>query len=321
MLAEALSELESLFGKGPCRGVNSLSCEWMYAKGRKCGLIFDPYNRRLKLSGISAEILSNTKAQVWLEGLGKYPEFYSKLIVYAKSGNEYEWQECGFHYEGGIPEYFGDGGDLWFWAAYGDASRKQNPLEEEHERIVELAMSKAPSAAKLPQSLSSRIGLPRDSAEISSVLGRVFNDYPIPLDEEFTRARLADGSHHFRLVFNENKELVALASAEIDSSNGCAELTDCVTLPPYRGKGLMAALLREIQRDLIHDIGIADLYTLARADEIGMNCTFSKLGWNFSGRLRNNCRMPTGWESMNIWCQKPYRGPGAALELNLKPSN
>ena len=48
---------------------------------------------------------------------------------------------------------------------------------------------------------------------------------------------------------------------------------------------------------------IHDLYTLARADEVGMNCVFAKLGYAYTGRLVNNCRMPNGWESMNIWCK------------------
>ena len=69
----------------------------------------------------------------------------------------------------------------------------------------------------------------------------------------------------------------------------------------------MAYILRQLERALVADFGITDLYTIARADEVGMNCVFSKLGWVYTGRLVNNCRMPNGWESMNIWC----RGDGA----------
>jgi hypothetical protein len=34
-----------------------------------------------------------------------------------------------------------------------------------------------------------------------------------------------------------------------------------------------------------------------------VNCAFAKLGYKYTGRLVNNCRMPTGWESMNVWCK------------------
>ena len=58
------------------------------------------------------------------------------------------------------------------------------------------------------------------------------------------------------------------------------------------------------ENDIADLYGITDLYTLARADEIGMNCVFRKLGYDFCGRLVNNCRMPNGWESMNVWCKQ-----------------
>ena len=98
--------------------------------------------------------------------------------------------------------------------------------------------------------------------------------------------------------------MVAAASAEIDHCNKNAEMTDCATRPSARGQGLMAYLLWMLENDLQELYNITDLYTIARADEVGMNCVFSKLGYIYDGRLVNNCRMPNGWESMNVWCRQ-----------------
>ena len=80
-------------------------------------------------------------------------------------------------------------------------------------------------------------------------------------------------------------------------------MTDCATRPDQRGGGHMAYLLHRLAQDVRKERGITDLYTLARADEVGMNCVFGKLGYVYTGRLVNNCRMPNGWESMNVWCK------------------
>jgi putative beta-lysine N-acetyltransferase len=105
--------------------------------------------------------------------------------------------------------------------------------------------------------------------------------------------------------------MAAVASAEIDGARRNAEMTDCATRPSERGRGLMVWILRALERDLAREEGIIDLYTLARADEVGMNCAFAKLGYDYTGRLVNNCRMPNGWESMNVWCRTASAADGA----------
>jgi hypothetical protein len=65
----------------------------------------------------------------------------------------------------------------------------------------------------------------------------------------------------------------------------------------------MSVILRNLERDLADEFGITDVYTIARANQAGMNCSFAKLGYTYTGRLVNNCRMPEGYESMNVWCR------------------
>ena len=42
-------------------------------------------------------------------------------------------------------------------------------------------------------------------------------------------------------------------------------------------------------------------YTIARAISPGMNITFAKAGYKFSGTLINNTNISGGIESMNVW--------------------
>jgi RimJ/RimL family protein N-acetyltransferase len=65
----------------------------------------------------------------------------------------------------------------------------------------------------------------------------------------------------------------------------------------------MIHLLHRLEDDMFGDFGIRDLYTLARADEVGMNRALARLGYAYTGRLVNDCRMPNGWESLNVWCK------------------
>jgi hypothetical protein len=40
---------------------------------------------------------------------------------------------------------------------------------------------------------------------------------------------------------------------------------------------------------------------MARARSFGMNMVFYQLGYEFNGRLVNNCDIHGGYEDMNIW--------------------
>ena len=98
-------------------------------------------------------------------------------------------------------------------------------------------------------------------------------------------------------------ESVAAASAEISVKNSNAEMTDCATIASAQGRGIMQHLLMELEKDLKKK-GIMTAYTLARAPSFGMNCAFFRLGYEFSGRLINNCDIFGHYEDMNIWVKR-----------------
>jgi putative beta-lysine N-acetyltransferase len=271
--------------------------------------VFDLYNRRVKIYGLVPADLEAPEVATLVGGLGEAPELYTKLTVYALPGDDEAWIKRMFLREGVILGYFPNHLHADLWASYADDARMEAPRDAEHDRIVALAAQKETKAPFLAEGYTSRVAVEADAFVLAELLRNTFEDYPAPLDAATLREAIANRRNHFRCVFDRHGEMVAAASAELDHGRSVAEMTDCATDPEHRGKGLMAYILWCLEKDIAERFDITDVYTLARADEPGMNCVFSKLGYHYTGRLVNNCRMPNGWESMNVWCR--VHEPGA----------
>jgi putative beta-lysine N-acetyltransferase len=288
------------------------ACRWPLDDGSERDLVFDPRNRRLKLYRIAADDLQGPALRFWKDGLDAATCPYTKLIVYGLPGDEMAWVRRGYVREGVILGYFADGHDAWIWSAFAPGGRDEAPRDDRHDEIVALAADKPTVEPPRPEGFRCRRAGVDDAEVISALLQEVFPRYPTPTDPAAVRARIEQVSNVYRLALDGDGNLAAAASAEIDHRRRSAELTDCATRPEHRGAGLMAWLLRQLEQDMEREFAITDLYTIARADEVGMNCVFSKLGWIYTGRLVNNCRMPGGWESMNLWCRHDDAGEEAA---------
>jgi len=182
-------------------------------------------------------------------------------------------------------------------------SSKKNKDKNTSESINK-NVSKENFEPQLPSDYSSEIATLDHVLPILNLLNKIFVDYPTPLTEEKIRSSILNKDNLFRIVRDENKKIIAVASGEMDHHRSVVEMTDCATLPEYRGKGLMYWILKKLEDDIRSLFQITDYYTLARASEAGMNCVFSKLGYSYRGLLEKNCRMPTGYESVNIWCKQ-----------------
>ncbi len=261
------------------------------------------HNRRIKLYDARAKDIRDPGFAIWRDGLLVCADLYTKLIVYARPGREMSWITAGYLREGSIAGFFSDGEDAEIWAAFGDDFRIEAPRDEQHDETVRIAAAKEIVRPTAAAGYTSRRAEPSHAATIADLMTTTFDEYPTPISTEIIHRQIASGSNLFRTMTNQDGKIVASASAEIDHERRVAEMTDCATRPDQRGAGHMACLLNDLAGDLETELGITDLYTLARADEIGMNCVFGKLGYSYTGRLVNNCRMPNGWESMNIWCR------------------
>ena len=98
----------------------------------------------------------------------------------------------------------------------------------------------------------------------------------------------------------EHGRIVSLSSAEMDREGRNVEMTDFATLPTHRGAGHAVHLLDRMEDDMPNrDIPTA--YTIARSMSPGMNITFAKLDYIYSGTLINNTDISGNIESMNVW--------------------
>ena len=97
-----------------------------------------------------------------------------------------------------------------------------------------------------------------------------------------------------------NKKLVALSSAEVDHDSRTVEMTDFATLPEFTGNSFASHLLERMEQDM-KTRAIRTAYTIARAISTGMNITFARAGYTYTGRLINNTNIAGNIESMNVW--------------------
>jgi beta-lysine N6-acetyltransferase len=128
---------------------------------------------------------------------------------------------------------------------------------------------------------------------------QVFASYPFPIhDDGYLQDTMRENVRYFGIW--DNDSLVALASAELDPRGENAEMTDFATRPDYRGRGLASHLLVEAEKAAAQQ-GIKTAYTIARAYSAGMNITFARNSYSFSGTLTHNTQISGTLESMNVW--------------------
>lgn len=233
---------------------------------------------------------------------------YSKLFAKVRVSRGPLLEQSGYRLEARIPGYFQGREDALFMSRFLSEERGIEGAAERHQEVLTAACAKAGQGADgLPDGpYSFRPCRPEDAEEVAGVYRRVFETYPFPIHQ-------ADYIHHtmathvrYYGVWCEG-ELVSLSSAEGDLAAGAAEMTDFATLPEHRRKGLGSFLLERMDRDA-PDRGIHLGYTIARAVSFGMNITFAKLGYRYTGRLVNNTNISGGMESMNVW-YKPLAVP------------
>lgn len=138
-----------------------------------------------------------------------------------------------------------------------------------------------------------------DIKEMIQLFSTVFLTYPSPVyDEEYLKETMNEKVLYKVAVHN--GKIIGVASADMDKENLNAEITDCATYPDYRGKGILSNIIYSLELNLKNK-GFITLYSLSRAINPGINIVLSKHGYEFSGRLINNCNICGSFEDMNIW--------------------
>jgi putative beta-lysine N-acetyltransferase len=201
-----------------------------------------------------------------------------------------------------VPGYFNGEEEVLFLALFTDPARAREENPAALDAVRDLALAKADGDQDTPALLEGfhlRPCTPKDAPAMSEIYREVFPIYPFPIhDPAYLRETMESHIDYFGV--ETGGELVALASAEMDTAHRNAEMTDFATLPAWRGNGLAAQLLAAMDEAMTWR-KIKTAYTISRAVSPGMNITFARRGYQYGGRLVNNTPITGGIESMNIW--------------------
>ncbi|MGG1660389.1 putative beta-lysine N-acetyltransferase [Brevibacillus sp. NRS-1366] len=260
-------------------------------------LVLDHQNSRVKLHQYD-----RTQIAQWAKRLRELAieSDATKLIVYGKKGDVPAWIKEGFSLEGTIDGFF-KGVTAYMLTVYLTEERATSSAPELEEEILALSLAKAAKGEEkaLPAGYVLREASEADAEELARLYGLVFATYPTPMDDPgYIRKTMLEGTIYF--VVESEDSIACAASAEVTERMGSAEMTDCATHPEHAGKGLLQPLFTALERRM-EEAGIYYLYTLTRAQSAGMNVTAAKMGYEYRGRLINNCTIFSGYEDMNIW--------------------
>ena len=224
---------------------------------------------------------------------------YSKIFAKIPAFQKDVFLAKGYHVEAVVPGFFRGEEKGFFLGKYFVDERGRETRSELVRDVLKQANNK--------QGLVSGLGAPDDTCrplfaddmdQAASLYREVFDSYPFPVhDPDYLRSTMDHIAYYGVWC---DGQIVALSSAEMDYASANAEMTDFATRPDFQGKGLASLLLSRMESDM-KDRQISTLYTIARAYSHGMNITFAKNGYTFSGTLTNNTQICGHLESMNVW--------------------
>lgn len=224
-----------------------------------------------------------------------------KIILPAPDKDRRALEEQGFICEGRVAGFL-NGTTGNFMVFYTNIKRSHSVTADREHVIRSEIMGRDRTGRGrlvLPPGFSCRESSPADLPALAGLYRQVFTSYPTPVGSVDYLTATAGKSAYYRLITWQGK-IVSAAAGEIDTTNNNVEMTNCATLPGFRGKGLMLYLLAELDQQFFR-MGIACRYTLARAGSYGMNLVFRRLNYRYGGTLTNNCHIAGGFENMNIW--------------------
>jgi putative beta-lysine N-acetyltransferase len=243
---------------------------------------------------------------------GDYPRIVKELDELAAK-NEYTKVFCkipadyggafldaGYGVEAEVPGLFNGRQSGLFLAKYLDAARLVPPIQrlrEMRDLIANVAFGT--ERLSLPPDFRYKKPGTEDTESMARLYRSVFTSYPFPIDQPEYLCRTMQADVEYFGIW-EGEAPVALSSAEMDLKGGNVEMTDFAVLPKFRGRQFSLFLLRQMEAAM-RERGLETAYTIARLNAPGMNITFYKNAYRFSGTLINNTNICGSLESMNVW--------------------
>lgn len=226
---------------------------------------------------------------------------YSKIFVKVPESIAKNFIGAGFLEEARIPAFFSGKEAAVFMGFYLNAERIKEPNIDKIEDILKIALGKR--TADKVSCLENRFVLRKchktDVSVMAKIYRKIFSSYPFPIhNPDYLLKTMQSHINYFGI--ETDGRLVAVSSAEIDKEAANVEMTDFATLTEWRGNNFGQRLLARMENEMKKK-NIKTAYTIARAMSPGMNVTFSKAGYQFGGRLKNNTNISGRIESMNVW--------------------
>jgi beta-lysine N6-acetyltransferase len=223
---------------------------------------------------------------------------YGKIFAKARIRHSSELIGRGYDVEAKVPRFFDSGKEGCIFASKYLLPERMKDDMESIKQIVTLAKHKKPEKQQIPSGYSFTRCSPEDASQMAALYSKVFPSYPFPImDAEYLKKQMIKDTIYYKMV--SDGEIAALSSAECDKSNGNAELTDMIVVESHRGRGLSAAMIVEMEKDLPENI--LTYYTICRAKHPPVNIAFAKNSYSHAGTLIKNTNISGHMESMNIW--------------------
>lgn len=266
-------------------------------EGFEANLFLDVYNQRIKILDYKAEDFRGMILAI--REISEANQF-DKIICMAGRDDWQQFLRYGYVLEA-VLKYYHKGRDAFVVSKFRSQERLHSASMMEEILLIENVMNEPAGAEPkpLPEGMTIRMAEKKDIEQLIELYKGVFESYPSPLIHQSYLETIFQTDSLFAVCM-EGERIVAAASAELSHQNLAAELTDCATLPEKRGKGLMSHILRFLEKELLSRKYRCS-YTMARARSFGMNMVFHQLGYEFMGRMTNNCDIFGAFEDMNIW--------------------
>lgn len=226
---------------------------------------------------------------------------YTKIIAKVPSEQKTLFLGDGYENEACIKKFYKGENDVYFLSKYFSKERQEFKEKNEILMITEFCIGKGDitSTPKLDEKFSIQELCKEHIPQMVRIYKSVFETYPFPIFEGNYILKTMRKNVDYYGIF-ENEKLIAISSSEKDIENSNTEMTDFAILPEYRGNNLSYHLLCRMQKDALKK-GIKTAYTIARANNIGINMTFAKMFYEFGGTLIKNTNICGSIETMNVW--------------------
>ncbi|RNC28623.1 MAG: N-acetyltransferase YodP [Candidatus Dichloromethanomonas elyunquensis] len=262
-------------------------------------IVLDQRNKRMVVNGYAlGTIVSVFSYELIILAINNHLE---KIWLWALPADVPIFLRQGFFLEGSL--YRGNEEEFSVSLAYYVCKSRARSVYLDAEKRVLHSIKARPLNPLLPLPAGMKLKLLDESfsSEISQLLTKVFSSYPSPVENpEYLRSLFRKGRFFAGVIYREN--LIAVAAAYPNLTFNRCEMTDCATLEEYRGYSLTQHLLTILEYEIKKKSALI-LYTLVRAQSLGMNRVFHKLGYQYQGRLINNCYICSAYEDMNLWAK------------------